>query len=147
MMKAGTGVLLAAGAAGLFWLIKKVISKSTDHSPLHIVLVRKNGACGLREPLPDLEVHRGDRIFWQIETQCDNSAPVSLGNWRKGDRPIPRGREPVHDLHGKKLSRTVGPTNRRDKIPAVVYGAKGDYYYDVYIGDTLALDPMIRILD
>jgi hypothetical protein len=146
MMKAGTGVLLAAGVAGLFWLIKKVVHGSKEHV-LDLELVPKNGACGIRTPPPDLEVNRGDRISWRISTGCDRSAPVALRNWRRGETPIPGGREPVHDLLGKKLSRTVGPDRRRDAIKTVVQGARGDYHYDVYIGDTLALDPMIRILD
>ena len=140
------GILIGVAVGiGLIWHFRK---KFPGMGPLvkrvPITLkVRPDGGCGIEE-VPPVTLRRREPMQWEISNPkggCPCTVDVCITKWTKGGVP---SESPVNS-DGNCRSVSPGQTKI---LPARAkdFAAPGDYYYEVHLDGTLALDPIVRIV-
>jgi hypothetical protein len=145
-MNRKTAALIGTVAGvGLGVYYGKIIGRGIKRVP---IVLRKAGEseCGV-DPVPDVELKLfpPEPMVWDItnpsEGGCGATVNVRITGWRRGDEPS------APAVLALKFDRDVKPGHTAT-IPALantVLG-KGSFKYDIYVGPTLALDPIVKLV-
>ena len=148
MNKKTTSFLIGAAAGiGLAWYYGRLVARGVKRVPI-VLRKRDDGSCGV-EPVDDviLKILPPEPLLWDITNPkdtdggCGKGVTVSIGGWTKG------GKESPPAVLAVTFEEHVLPGQTRT-IPALAnpVAGKGEFKYNVYLGEELALDPIVKLI-
>ena len=157
MKKKGVGLLLGVGAGlGVVWFFRDAITAMFDKR-VDIEVEDVKGAPRIVDVTPEtVTVKHNRHVRWTVHNHSQQDVVVSLRDWQddSNHEPVPPAVDPDPDDKEKPpqdgLSREVPggkkrPIRGRARKPREEADEE-DVKYAVYLGDELAVDPIVKLV-